>query len=344
MAWRPCIALSDERRNHLQLDAFFKHPGVAASIIIYLESDGKLLPENLGTEGRRTRKRRARLQDDVETDATVELIGIDGQMTPLGSISLYCALNPVSIPIQQDLTRPFITSKGVRIRFFSPDASFAAVGLRTLSWNPVTVSGCVSDSSNSLYSPVLDACLSYQERERPSCQEPLVKNGRLECTGFQEGDLCSLDCDHGYFLSETTEIQGGSRSARVTCVNGNWLGDSLICRPIDCHLPRIPHADALCPDGTTYGRSCAFKCRPPARLRTIRNGANGSSAVVTCTKSGVWSEPEPLCHLSCPVPPVPENAILVDERCHKRKNFAYGQKCKFRCRLGYHVVADGVKR
>lgn len=341
LAWQPC---PDYGADVFQFDAYFQDAVVAAAISLYLESDGRLSYRSEGEGFQMLYQRELDRKEFGPAEATVDLISQDGTLIPLGVMVLSCTKNPVTLPIRHDLTRPFVLTKGLRIRFASPEVSFAAIGLRALgSVSPVAVGPCYQEesSSNLLYSPLLGRCVGYEVCDWSLCKEPLVKNGKLECSGFREGNVCTLVCDPGYYL---VGVQPARQGAKVTCRDGHWVGDILTCRPVDCHPPRIPHADAFCPEGTTFGRNCTFKCRPPARLRTVANGASSTSAVVTCTVRGLWSEAEPLCHLSCPTPAAPENALLTDENCERLKIFSHGQRCQFRCGVGYHVQEVAPKR
>ena len=57
-----------------------------------------------------------------------------------------------------------------------------------------------------------------------------------------------------------------SRCLQRRCVEGEWTDNDVPCKPVNCKIPDVAYANANCPDGTTYGRECFFKCVQPAKL------------------------------------------------------------------------------
>lgn len=61
-------------------------------------------------------------------------------------------------------------------------------------------------------------------------------------------------------------------------------------------------------------------------------------------EDGMWSFPEAMCELRCPMPPSIPNAILQTKRCNT-SGLKIGSFCKYKCKPGYHVpIADNPKR
>ncbi|KAK8760311.1 hypothetical protein V5799_028421, partial [Amblyomma americanum] len=251
-SWHPCDV---PEAAAYTLVASFEKPVVAASVQVYIASEGiaTLSPPLL----------------------TVELLH---ESTPGGdptssefvdSRRVSCRANPIEVSVVHDLTQPFRLTKSVRINFTAPDVSIGAVRLRSSkALNPVAVSQC---TARQLYHPSLEKCVNYS-CDRPRCPKPVLRNARVVCEGEEEGDACVIRCDDGYVLT------GDDSSDRLVCDGGTWTGSGNLCKPVDCKTPLIAHADPMCADGTTFGKTCSFKCRPPARFK-------GSTCNVTCDQS-----------------------------------------------------------
>lgn len=54
-------------------------------------------------------------------------------------------------------------------------------------------------------------------------------------------------------------------------------------------------------------------------------------------EDGLWSFPESLCELRCPVPPPVPNAVLQNKRCNET-GLKVGSLCKYKCKPGYHAA------
>ncbi len=63
----------------------------------------------------------------------------------------------------------------------------------------------------------------------------------------------------------------------------------------------------------------------------------GTNNTLTCMEDGLWSFPEALCELRCPVPPLLPNAMLQTKRCNET-GLKVGTLCKYKCKPGYHVA------
>lgn len=66
------------------------------------------------------------------------------------------------------------------------------------------------------------------------------------------------------------------------------------------------------------------------------NISAGSNNVLTCMEDGMWSFPEALCELRCPIPPPVPNAVLQTKRCNAT-DLKVGSFCKYKCKPGYHA-------
>lgn len=242
-SWYPCDA---PEASSYSLVVFFEKPVVATAVYVYLASDGLVVAS----------------PPLISVELISDEMGSDGVPHFVQSRRVSCKANPVEITVMQDLSKPFRLTKSVRLNLTVPDVSIAAVRLRSSeSLNPVAVSRC---SSRQLYHPGLQKCVDYS-CERPRCQRPLLKNARVVCQGLEEGDVCKVYCDEGYSL-----VGGEDGRARLVCEDGGWKGPTVLCKPVDCRTPLIAHADPMCVEGTTFGKTCSFKCRPPARFKEPR--------------------------------------------------------------------------
>ncbi|KTG38605.1 hypothetical protein cypCar_00017838, partial [Cyprinus carpio] len=88
--------------------------------------------------------------------------------------------------------------------------------------------------------------------------------------------------------------------------------------------------------GTTYGKKSTFQCKEPAQLV-------GTNNTLTCMEDGLWSFPEALCELRCPVPPPVPSAVLQTKRCNET-GLKVGTLCKYKCKPGYHVANKPKRR
>mgnify|MGYP000057734337 FL=1 len=61
------------------------------------------------------------------------------------------------------------------------------------------------------------------------------------------------------------QVEGHENKA--VCVDGLWITVSpLLCSPVDCGKPVVPMATVACSEGTTFSKTCMFKCDKPAVL------------------------------------------------------------------------------
>ncbi|XP_076126259.1 pregnancy-associated plasma protein A, pappalysin 1b [Alosa pseudoharengus] len=316
-AWFPCQQAHKNTRNtHYWLKAFYSHPMVAAAVIVHLAADG------------------TGYVDQTQCNITVQLIDTKNQTHSLGDWGLSCRSNPLVIPVSHDLSTPFFRTRAILLRFRSPLLAVSGVGLRSFQYfDPITISGC---QSNEIYNPMGQSCVHYS-CDAMDCKEPVVHDASMSCSspGYFNGARCTVICNRGYTLKihrDDDIIKTHSDStATLTCADGKW-NKQVSCEPVDCGRPDKYHvhpAHFLFPQGTTYGSTATFTCRPPAQLV-------GSDNVLTCLEDGMWSFPEALCELRCPAPPPVPHALLQSKRCNAT-GLKVGSFCKYKCLPGYHV-------
>lgn len=311
-AWYPCGV---PEAPSYTLTVFFEKPVVATAVQVYIASTGlaslslPLLTVEL-------------LDEDGDGDNVTSAHFVDSRRVS-------CRANPIEVSVVQDLTQAFRLTRSVRINFTAPDVAIRAVRLRSSrALNPVAVSQC---SSKELYHPALQKCVAYT-CTRPRCAKPSLRNARVVCEGEEEGDACVIRCDDGYVLT------GDDSGDRLVCDGGSWKGSGNLCKPVDCKIPQIAHADPMCPEGTTFGKSCSFKCRPPARFK----GSASGLASIVCQKDGRWSDPEQQCVVTCPAPPASPHAVMAN--CRGVDHLHFGHRCRFHCKTGYHVNGHANKK
>ncbi|WAR31070.1 PAPP1-like protein [Mya arenaria] len=300
--WRPCReALEVTGYYWIQVDIY--KPVVATAVLIHLGSDGRTV------------------YDQQTKSLYVELVSADGRLVALGAEHpANCENNPVHVPAVQDLSKPFILTKGVRISFTFSSLSIHAVRVRSSPLiNPPEVASCTRDQ---LYNTRAGVCVS-DTCAKVTCGEFPVKHGEAVCSGSSEGDTCKVQCSDGYYLE--------GHANKATCVDGTWRTLSpLTCAPVDCGRPEIDLATVACPEGTTYAKKCVFKC---------------DDASITCLRSGSWSPALASCDVQCEALGGVRylNGKLKTSGCSKGPQ-GVGQLCKVKCLDSFHVEGRGSKR
>ncbi|XP_064650054.1 pappalysin-1-like [Lineus longissimus] len=308
-AWSPCGHYHQD--DNFWLKATFRKAAIAVAVIIHLAADG------------------TSQFNPIPTTLSVELIDDIGKSHQIGAkdVRLHCKDNPIMVNVLQDLSKPFFRAKGVLIRFRSFHIAISGVALRSYKYlDPITIKGC---QDNELFNPQTGSCVAYANCKRPLCGLYAVKHGEARCTGQEDGDVCTISCDQGFILDPINQNE-------VVCDNGAWAGPGIICRPINCGQPDILYASAICPDGTTYGKQCTFRCNQPATMR-------GTGNIIRCDADGLWSLADATCHVMCVVPPLLPNAALVTRYC-RDGNQEVGTRCKFKCNIGYHILGESARR
>ncbi|KAL0966049.1 hypothetical protein UPYG_G00290160 [Umbra pygmaea] len=305
--WVPCTAQSytqmySDQEDTVWLKVGFAQPGVAASVIIYLASNG-------AWPGEQCRK-----------TVFIQLSDTAGRNHSLGSYELSCKQYPLVVNVTHNLSQPFFLTNAVILNFSSPFVAVTGVALRTsCHFSTFALTGCVRRPCPA------DTCSPLQ-----------VEHASVTCSPGPERKKsahCAVHCHPGFTL---TVLSGQGhppfqREAELQCVHGEW--DRVVsCQPIDCGPPGQSHiffAIFSCPWGTTFGKQCSFTCNPPAILQ-------GDSDRLVCLEDGLWSFPEAYCKIECPEPPVVPNAELLVPLC-AGTGHDVGTVCRYKCNPGYYV-------
>ncbi|XP_069565911.1 pappalysin-2 [Brachyistius frenatus] len=308
-AWFPCTAQSDtinDLEHSFWLKVGFVHPGVAASVIVYLASDGSWS----GEQCRRT--------------ATILLSDMTGKNHSLGTHDLSCHRNPLVVNVTHDLSQPFFLTSSVILLFSSPSVAVGGVALRTsCHFSTFALTGCLR-----------------QPCHMDSCSPPLLEHASVRCTGGGETSHCSVQCHRGFSI---TVVNGRGapahqRKIELECFHGSW--DRVVsCQPVDCGLPdqsHVYHAIFSCPWGTTFGKQCSFTCGSPAILQ-------GDSDRLVCLEDGLWSFPEAYCKIECPEVPNVSDAKLLTADC-LASGHDVGSVCRYKCNPGFYVLGSLKKK
>uniref|UniRef100_A0A4W5L620 Pappalysin 2 n=1 Tax=Hucho hucho TaxID=62062 RepID=A0A4W5L620_9TELE len=285
------------------LNVGFTQPGVAASVIIYLASDG-------AWPGEQCRK-----------TVTIQLCDTGGRNHSLGSFELSCQQNPLVVNVTHNLSQPFFLTTAVILNFSSPFVAVTGVALRTsCHFSAFALTGCAEGGVSLGFH-------MYTHTHTCTRIPPQLEHASVTCspeTERTETSHCTIHCHPGFTLQET-ELQ---------CLHGAW--DRVVsCQPVDCGPPDQSHvyfAIFSCPWGTTFGKQCSFTCNPPAMLQ-------GDSDRLVCLDDGLWSFPEAYCKIECPEPPTVPNAKLLVPQCNGTGHDV-GTVCRYKCNPGYYVTAS----
>uniref|UniRef100_A0AAQ4RN02 Pappalysin 2 n=1 Tax=Gasterosteus aculeatus aculeatus TaxID=481459 RepID=A0AAQ4RN02_GASAC len=287
--------------NHLLIQVGFVHPGVAASVIVYLASDGSWS----GEQCRRT--------------ATILLSDTTGKNHSLGTHDLSCHQNPLVVNVTHDLSRPFFITASVILLFSSPSVAVGGVALRTsCHFSTFAQTGCASQGG-----------LSHNYLLNTHTHTRM-------CTGGGESSQCLVQCHRGFSVNvlNSKGTRPHQRELQLECFHGAW--DRLVsCQPVDCGMPdqsHVYHAIFSCPGGTTFGKQCSFTCGPPAILQ-------GDSDRLVCLEDGLWDFPEAYCKIECPeVPNLPDAKLLTADCLASGHDI--GSACRYKCNPGFYVVGS----
>uniref|UniRef100_A0A3B3W0Y5 Pappalysin 2 n=1 Tax=Poecilia latipinna TaxID=48699 RepID=A0A3B3W0Y5_9TELE len=306
----------------------FLHPGVAASVMVYMASDGSLS----GEPWRRT--------------VTILLSDANGKNHSLGTHVPSCYRNPLVVNVTHDLSQPFFLTSTVIILFSSPSMAVRAVALRTsCHFSTFALTGCASEggctgggeaSSCSVkchrgYSITrtieLDCFRGSWDRvvscEPVDCGLPdqsHVYHAIFSCPwGTTFAKQCSFTCGPPAIL------QGDSD--RLVCLeDGLWSFPEAYCK-IECpEAPNIPSARLLTKDclasGHDVGSFCRYRCSPGFYVvGSLKKKKPKKYFKLECLEDGQWEENacEPI---SCP--PLPDvfqgmytctNGLRYNTRC-----------------------------
>ncbi|XP_077392570.1 pappalysin-2 [Festucalex cinctus] len=308
-AWYPCTAHSDES-NDLEhpfwLKVGFAHSGVAASVMVYLASDGSWSGEH------------------CQRTATILLSDTIGNNHSLGTHNLSCQRNPLVVNVTHDLSQPFFLTSSVILLFSSSSVAIGGIALRTsCHFSTFAVTGCLR-----------------QTCQMDSCSPPQIEHAFVRCVGGGQSSHCTVQCHLGYSVTVLNgrEIPPHQRQTDMECFHGLW-NRAVICQPVDCGLPdqsHVYHAIFSCPWGTTYGKQCSFTCGSPAILQ-------GDNDRLICLEDGLWSFPEAYCKIECPEVSNIPNATLLTAECLSSSHDV-GSICRFKCNPGFYVLGSLKKK
>lgn len=164
------------------------------------------------------------------------------------------------------------------------------------------------------------SCLPRNCSEPPAFPSAFIQtNSSTSMPLYVYQTTVTYQCQSGFMLiTEDT----------ITCsAHGTWEPSLVICQPIECKPPSLTNSLSYTSDGMAYGSKLVFSCRDGYTM-------NGTS-LVTCTESGEWSQPPPICDkIRCPPVEPPENGRL------SRTGTYYHDTAKFVCNPGYHLHGE----
>ncbi|KAI4809988.1 hypothetical protein KUCAC02_018838, partial [Chaenocephalus aceratus] len=302
-AWFPCVAQSDTN-NDLEhpfwLKVGFLHSGVAASVMVYLASDGSWS----GEQCRRT--------------ATILLSDTTGKNHSLGTHDLSCHRNPLVVNVTHDLSRPFFITASVILLFSSPFVAVGGVALRTsCHFSTFALTGCTGGGESSHCSVQCRRGFSisvHNSRGTVSHQ----RDAHLECfhgswdrvVSCQPVDCALPDQSHVYhaifscpwgttfgkqcsFTCGSPAILQGD-SDRLVCLEDSlWSFPEAYCK-IECaEVPDIPDAKLLTADclasGHDVGTVCRYKCNTGFYVMgSINKKTQRKFLKMECLEGGQW--------------------------------------------------------
>eukprot|EP00064_Thunnus_orientalis_P002454 superscaffoldBa00000181_g2461 len=316
-AWFPCTALSDannDLEHSFWLRVGFDRPGVAASVMVYLASDGLWS----GEQCRRT--------------ATILLSDITGRNHSLGTHDLSCLRNPLVVNVTHDLSRPFFLTTSVILLFSSPTVAVGGITLRTsCHFSTFALTGCTGGGESSHCSVQCHRGFSITVVNGRGIP-PHKRQTALECfhgswdrvVSCQPVDCGLPDQAHVYYAifscpSGTTfgkqcsftcgspAILQGDSDSLVCLEDGLWSFPEAYCK-IECpEVPNIPTAKLLTADcrasGHDVGSVCRYKCNPGFYvIGSLKKKTPRKYFKLECLEGGQWEETgcEPI---SCPALP-----------------------------------------
>ncbi|XP_049603461.1 pappalysin-2 [Syngnathus scovelli] len=308
-AWFPCTAHSDtsnDLEHPFWLKVGFAHSGVAASVMVYLASDGSWSGEH------------------CQRTATILLSDTIGNNHSLGTHNLSCHRNPLVVNVTHDLSQPFYLTSSVILLFSSSSVAIGGIALRTsCHFSTFAVTGCLR-----------------QTCQMDSCSPPQIEHASVRCIGGGQSSHCTVQCHFGFSITVLNgrEIPPHQRQTETECFHGLW-NRAVSCQPLDCGLPdqsHVYHAIFSCPLGTTYGKECSFTCGSPAILQ-------GDNDRLVCLEDGLWSFPEAYCKIECTEAPNIPNAKLLTAECLSSSHDV-GSTCRFKCNPGFYVLGSLKKK
>uniref|UniRef100_A0A3Q3M9T1 Pappalysin 2 n=1 Tax=Mastacembelus armatus TaxID=205130 RepID=A0A3Q3M9T1_9TELE len=322
-AWFPCTAQSDTNNDleHLfWLKVGFVHPGVAASVMVYLASDGSWSGEQ------------------CQRTVTIFLSDTAGKNHSLGTHDLSCHQNPLVVNVTHDLSQPFFLTASVILLFSSPSVAVGGVALRTsCHFSTFALTGCASEGGLS-HSYLLNTHTHMLSRTASHCSVQchrgfsVTRNIELECFHGSWDRVVSCEpvncglpdqshvyhaifsCPWGTTFGKQCSFTCGSPailqgdSDRLVCLeDGLWSFPEAYCKTECPEALSIPDAKLLTTDclasGHDVGSVCRYKCNQGFYvIGSLKKKTPRKYFKLECLEEGQWEETgcEPI---SCPALP-----------------------------------------
>ncbi|XP_035685317.1 P-selectin-like [Branchiostoma floridae] len=133
---------------------------------------------------------------------------------------------------------------------------------------------------------------------------------------YLQDHICNYACDSGYSYDSGDEY--------LTCIDGDWVGDELVCKK-DCDdAPDPDHADIDdCEDPYTHGEVCTYQCWS---MYTEDGGDNTREC-----NDGAWTGTDLECKEDCVDAPDPDHT----NRAGCAAPYTHGEVCNYQCKVGY---------
>ena len=150
----------------------------------------------------------------------------------------------------------------------------------------------------------------------PKLEAPMY--GQIKCDASVYGSSCAFTCNEGYEIDGATPV-------RRCLAGGLWSGSPLTCKKKDCGTLAEPlNGFKHCPDGTTVGKNCHFKCNLGFTLSPV------VAMKRTCAVNGEWSGKLAVCvPMDCGV------IFAKDIIANCKFGTTVGKTCNLQCPLGY---------
>ncbi|XP_059573553.1 complement receptor type 2 [Alligator mississippiensis] len=161
------------------------------------------------------------------------------------------------------------------------------------------------------------------------CTNPKIQNGRkLDSRGpfYKPWDVVMLECNAGYSLSGSYEIQCGE--------DGVWDPPVPTCILAGCEVPKLHNGRIL---GLklvyNHGDSVTVDCDPGYTVK--------GTPVSQCQVDGMWDPPVAVCEKvrQCPLPP---NITHAEHSSRDVETFTLGMSVNYSCEPGYSLVGEGL--
>ncbi|XP_063300413.1 complement decay-accelerating factor-like [Pelobates fuscus] len=138
-------------------------------------------------------------------------------------------------------------------------------------------------------------CIMIINTQGDPCKFLEFSNGVVEYSGILPGSIATFTCHEGYHLSGDTSMQ---------CLeDGQWKGILPICQRTSCGLPDFIDNGELEMTSVSSGFVVRYSCHTGYVLFGPESR--------TCLETGFWSDISPTCKRTCPSPPKPSFAEIV---------------------------------